>query len=88
MHKKHFAFLFLVLIFVLTLVPAYYPPDDEALRQNSPLCDVYSRHFTATGTFSDFNHAQAWTGIFLTWDISYLLPQYVPSSPAARAPPA
>jgi hypothetical protein len=86
--QRRFALLFIVLIFFLTLVPSYYPPNDEALRQNSALCDVYSQLFTATGTFSDINHTQAWTGVSLSWDISFLLPQYVSSSPATRAPPA
>lgn len=86
--QKRFALLFIVLIFVLALVPAYYPPNDEALRQNSPLCDIYSQPFTATGTFYDFNHNQGWTAISLSLVISYRLPQSIPSSTETRAPPA
>jgi len=86
--KKRFALLLIVVIVFFTLVPAaYYPPDDEALRPASSLSDVSSQFFTATGTFGDF-HLQGWTGLSLSWDIAYQLPQYVPSSPSTRAPPA
>jgi hypothetical protein len=85
--QKRFALLFL-LIFVLALAPAYYPPDDETARLTSPLSGDYSQLFTPTGTLSDFNHDQSWTGVSLSWDIPYLFPQYVRSLTAARAPPA
>jgi hypothetical protein len=88
MQKKRLALFFLALIFILTLVPAYYPPDDEALQQNSSLCDIYSQLFTATGTFCDFSHTPGWTGVSLSLDIFYYFSQYIPSSTATRAPPA
>ncbi len=87
MHKR-LALLFIALIFFLTLVPAYYPPDDEALRQNPSLSDVIIQPFTTTGIFSDFKQHQNWTGVSLSWDIFYHLPQYTPSSTGTRAPPA
>lgn len=86
--QKNFALLLIAFIVFFEFVPAYYAPDDEALRQNSSLSDVYSQLFTSTGTFSDIIHTQAWTGVSLSWNISYILPQYVPSSSATRAPPA
>ncbi len=85
--QKRFALLLIAFIVLFTFVPAYYPSDDEVLRQNSSLSDVLSQLFTATGTFSDFNH-QDWTGVSLSWDISYRLPQYTPSSTGTRAPSA
>ena len=87
--QKRLALFFLLLIFFLVLIPAYYPPDDEALRQNSSLCDIYTHLFTATGApFSDFNHNQDWTGLSLSWVISYRPLQYIPLSTGTRAPPA
>jgi hypothetical protein len=86
--QKRLALFFLALIFVLALVPAYYPPDDEALRQNSSLYDIYSHLFTVTALFSDFNDNQGWTGVTLSWVISYGPLRYIPSSTGTRAPPA
>ena len=88
MQKKRLALFFLALIFILTLVPAYYPPDDEALRQNSSLCDIYSQLFTATGTFCDFNHPPGWTGVSLSLDIFYCFSEYLPAAHAPCGPPA
>ncbi len=87
--QKRFALLFIVFIFALALVPAnYYPPGDEALRQNSSLCDINGQLFAAAGTFYDFDHNHGWTGISLSLVISYRLPQNIPSVPDTRAPPA
>ncbi len=86
--QRRRALFFLALVFVLVLVPAYYPPNDEALGQNASLCDIYCLLFTATGTFYDFNHNQEWTGVSLSWDISYRLLQKIPLSLGTRAPPA
>jgi hypothetical protein len=85
--QKSFAFLLIACMVCFTLVPAYYPPGDEALRQTSTFSDVYSQFFTSSSAISDFSNAQAWTGISLSWNVSFVFPQYVPSSPATRAPP-
>ncbi len=87
--QRYVALFIVVLITALTLVPAYYPPDDEALRQNTSLSDVYCQTFaaTGTGTCSGMNHTPAWTGVSLSWVIAYRLPQYTPTASATRAPP-
>ncbi len=86
--QKRLVLLFIALLFILALVPAYYAPDDEALRQSSSLCDICSQPFTATGTFHDLNPARNWTGISLPWVVAYRLPLDLPSSGGTRAPPA
>ncbi len=84
---QRFALLFIALILVFTFVPAYYPPNDEALRQNSSLCDIHSHLFTAAGAFYDFNHNHGGTGVSVSVVISYRLPQNIPSSIETRGPP-
>jgi len=85
--QKRFALFSLALIFIVTLIPAYYPPDDEALRQNSSFYDIYNQLFISTGTYNDFNHNLGWTGLALSWFISYRPLQDIPSFTDSRAPP-
>jgi len=86
--NRRLVFLFVFFIFILIFGPAYYPTNDDLLRQNFPLCDAYNQPSIATGAFFGFNHDQFWTGDSLSWDIAYRLPQYIPSSRGTRAPPA
>jgi len=85
---RRFALLFFVLLFVLVLGPTYCLPDDESLRQDSPLSDAYTAPYIASSGFSNFNHNLYWTGDSLSWDIFYRLLQNIPSLRATRAPPA
>ncbi len=41
--QKRLSLILLILIFALALFSAYYPPDDEALRQGSTLTDIYDQ---------------------------------------------
>jgi hypothetical protein len=86
--QKRLALILIALIVVLTFVPAYYPPDDEALRQTTSLNDVHGLLFTVNGTFSDFDRHRCWTGVTLSLNIFYQLLQNVFSPTGTRAPPA
>jgi hypothetical protein len=87
MHKR-LVLLVITLIVVLALIPAHYPPDDEALRQPTSLSDLSPQLFTVTGTFPAFDHHQDWTGVLLSLEIYYCLPQNIVLPAATRAPPA
>jgi hypothetical protein len=86
--QKRLVLLVITLIVVLALVPAYFPPDDEALRQTTSFSDLSTQFFTVTGVFSALDHHQDWTGESLSLDIFYCLPQNVVLPTATRAPPA
>ena len=86
--QKQLALLVIALIIVVTLIPAYYPPDDEALRQTTPFSDVSAQLFTVNSAFSGFDRHVGWAGVFLSLNIFCHLPQNVCSPSGTRAPPA
>ena len=87
--QKRLSLVLLILICAPALFVAYYPPDDEALRQGSTLTDIYSQLlFGLTNPVYDFSHN-------LTWERAYHvavrptgLHPNIPSSLETRAPPA
>ena len=86
--QKRLALIIFTLIVAHTLVPAYYSPADEALRQITSLSDVYTQLFTVTDAFYNIDHYQGLTGVSLSLDIFYNLTLNVVSSTGTRAPPA
>jgi hypothetical protein len=85
--QKRLVFLFLAILLLLALVPAYYATDDDALQQNTSYYDVFGHSLSSAGVVHDVNHSPSWTGLSLSWDIFYHLPQHVPSKRGTRAPP-
>ncbi len=87
MHKR-IAFLFLTVLFIMALVPAFYPAEDEAPRRDCPFCSAYGQLLTALNTFFDFGHDLCWTRTSASLEIACNLPNSLPSSSETRAPPA
>jgi hypothetical protein len=85
--QKRLALFILALIVVLSLVPAYCPPDDEALSRTSQFSDISAAPATIAAFSLDIDRHHAWPGIFVSLDIFYSLPQDVISPSGARAPP-
>ncbi len=87
--QKRLSLAILILIFTCALYPAYYPPDDEALRQNSTFTDIYSQLlFGVTNPFYDFSHNLAWVRAYHAVAGPTDLHQNIPASLEIRAPPA
>ncbi len=84
--RRNFALLSILLIIVVTLIPAYYSLADDSLLQNSP-SDVAHQVFTTTGSSADLAHHQCGAGVSLSRDIAYHLLHYIPSSTGTRSPP-
>ena len=86
--QKRIALILIALIVALTFAPAYYPSDDETLRQTASVNEAYSLLFTVNGGFCDFDQHRGVTGITLSLVIFYQLLQNVFSPTGTRAPPA
>jgi hypothetical protein len=86
--QKRLALLFVAMLFILALVPAYYPFEDETLRKDCPFCNAYDQLFTATSTnyglCHDFRPIEASVSPATPCD----LPNPLPSATESRAPPA
>ncbi len=87
--QKRLSLVLLILICAPAFFVAYYPPDDEALRQSSTLADIYSQLlFGLSNPVYDSSHN-------LTWERAYHpdvrpsgLHPHILSSLETRAPPA
>jgi len=87
--QKRLSLILLILIFTLALFPAYYPPDDDALRQSSMLTDIYNQLlFGVTNTFYEFSHDLTWVRAYHSAAGPTGLHQNITSSLETRAPPA
>ncbi len=86
--QKKIAFLVLAVLFVLSLVPAFYPAEDEAPRRDCPFCNAYGQLLTALNSFFDFGTDIGWSKTSASLEIACNLPNSLPSSSETRAPPA
>lgn len=86
--QKRIALLFVAVLFLLALVPAYYPVDDETLRKDCPFCTAYDQLFTATNAYYGLDHELYQIEASATLGIPYNLPKALPSAKESRAPPA
>ena len=86
--QKRIALLFVAILFLLALVPAYYPVDDETLRKDCPFCNAYDQLFTATNAYYGFDHDLYPIESSVSLRISCNLPKALPSAKESRAPPA
>ncbi len=87
--QKRLSLVLLIFIFTPALFLAYYPSDDEALRQSSTLTDLYGQLlFGITTPFYDFSHNLTWVRADQAPAGPTGLRQTIPSSLETRAPPA
>ncbi len=86
--QKKIALLFVAVLFILAMVPAFYPVEDETLRKNCPFCNAYAQLFTATTAYYGIDHDFRPIDGSVSPGIPYNLPKALPSAKASRAPPA
>ncbi len=86
--QKRIALLFVAILFILALVPAYCPIDNETLRKDCPFCNAYDQLFTATNAHYVICHDVRQVETSVSPGISYNLPKALPSATESRAPPA
>ncbi|MDA8423993.1 MAG: hypothetical protein M0Z89_11730 [Nitrospiraceae bacterium] len=86
--QKRIALLFVAILFILALVPAYYPLEDEALRNDGSFSSVYGLLFAAVSPVYFFDHDLCWTETSPPQKNIGILPKVLFSSSETRAPPA
>jgi ABC-type uncharacterized transport system permease subunit len=88
MMQKRIAFLFVVVLLFVALVPAFYPFEDEALLKDTPAYRAYSQLYTAFNIAFDFDCHVGWTRNSSTFGAVWYVPSVFHSSTETRAPPA
>ncbi len=86
--QKRIALLFVAILFILALIPAFYPVEDEALSKDCAFCNAYDQLFTTSNAFYDFEHNLCWIKTPPSFVIPCNLPKPLPSTAETRAPPA
>ena len=86
--QKRIALFFVVLLFLLALVPAYYPAEDEALHGDSSFSKAYAQVFAAENTFYFLDHDFSLVETVPLPKTTGCLPIVLFSSSETRAPPA
>ncbi len=87
MHKRITSLLVFTL-FLFALIPAFYPVDDDSLRENGLFSNSYGQIFTAVIAFYDFGVNLCSVTTASSLEISCILPNALPASSETRAPPA
>ena len=88
MMQKRIALLFVAILFILAIIPAFYPVEDESLSKDSPAYRAYGQLSAAFTIAHDFDGKPGWTRIASKLDTSLTLPSILPSTAESRAPPA
>ncbi len=86
--QKKIALLFVVLLFFLALVPAFYPVEDECLLKDSSVSRAYSHLYAALNIPYGFDCHLGWIRRPLAINASWSLPNVFYLSTETRAPPA
>ena len=58
--QKRLALLFVAAFFLLALIPAFYPADNDLLSPDSPFTETYGQLFAAVTTSYSFSHDVSW----------------------------
>jgi hypothetical protein len=88
MMQRRIALLFVAILLILAVVPAYYPVEDETLRKDCPFCNAYDQLFTATNVYYGIYHDFRRIETSVSPGIPCNLPKPLPSAAESRAPPA
>jgi hypothetical protein len=86
--QKAIALFFVVVFFILALIPAFYPVEDDVLRPDCPFCKTYNQLFSVLTSPSAVDHEISWGKPFVDLGYSLILPQVLLSPSESRAPPA
>lgn len=86
--RKRAALLFISLLFVIALIPAFHWAEDDGLGEDCSVCRAYGQLFSITSPFTNIDLGLYWTRISSSIDIACILPNALPDSSESRAPPA
>ncbi len=87
--RKRTALLFVSLLFVIALIPAFHwAADDGRLGEDCPVCRAYGQLFSIDSAFVNIDLSLFWVRISSSIDIACILTNALPSSSESRAPPA
>ncbi len=86
--RKRTALLFVSLLFVIALIPAFHWAADNGLGEDCPVCRAYGQLFSISSPFTNIDLGLFWTRISSLIVIACILPNALPSSSESRAPPA
>ncbi len=85
--QKRIALLFVTILFIVAIIPAFYPVEDETLPKDSPIYRAYDQLYTSFNSADDFNCNVGWIRTSSKLDISWTLPNVLLSTAETRAPP-
>ncbi len=86
--QKRIALLFVSLLVVLVLIPAFHWAEDDSQREDCPTCRAYGQLFAVVGGFAGIDVRPFWTQTAPSTEIACILPNAFPLSSESRAPPA
>ncbi len=86
--RKRTALLFISLLFVIALIPAFHWAADNGLGEDCPVCRAYGQLFSIDNAFANIDLSIFWVRISSSVDIACILPNALPASSESRAPPA
>ncbi len=86
--RKRTALLFVSLLFVIALIPAFHWAADDGLGEDCPVCRAHGQLFSVDTVFANIDLSLFWVRISSSIDIACILPNALPSSSESRAPPA
>ena len=86
--RERIALLFLAVLFILALVPAYYPLEDVALQNDSLVSRAYGLLFAAISPVYSFDYEQCCVETSSPLKKIGALPTVLSFSTETRAPPA
>ncbi len=84
---KKIALFFVAVLFVLALIPAFHPFENETAGGNCPFCSAYGLLFALSNIYYDFGQSDAWIRTSSVVETSLNLPYTLPYSSETRAPP-
>ncbi len=86
--RKRAALLFISLLFVIALIPAFHWAEDDGLGENCSVCRTYGQLFSISSPFTNIDLGLFWIRISSSIEIVCILPNALPFSSESRAPPA
>ncbi len=87
LHRRT-ALLFISILFVLALIPAFHWAEDDGLGVDCSVCRAYGQLFSVSNPFANIDLSLFWTSISSSVEIACILPNALPSVSESRAPPA
>ncbi len=86
--NKRITFLLVLTLFLLALIPAFNPVDDDSLRENGLFSKSYGQIVAAVIASYDFGFNLCSPTTASSLEILCILPNALPATSETRAPPA